>query len=66
MKYKVVKEYCGIKKGTIVERADTHNSAPMIKKGYWVEHKPVKGKVEKGLDYIKNKIEPGVSKRKTK
>ncbi len=80
-KYKVGKGYCGIEKGTILERDDSKSrTIVMLKKGYYTEYNPiekakrqigglknvVKAKIEKGLDYIQNKIEPGVKKRKTK
>lgn len=33
--YTVIKEYCGVEKGTIVESTDKSEIAHMLKNGYW-------------------------------
>ncbi len=50
-KYKVIKEYCGIEKGTTVENNDPITQSKMIAKGHWQEVKAKKG------DAPKNKAE---------
>ena len=56
MKYKVVKEYCGIPTGKEFNCDKPSTIRHMVKKGYWKKIEPIKAKVEPTKR--KKKIEP--------
>jgi hypothetical protein len=55
MKYKVVKEYCGIEKGTVINADGSFNIRHMVEHGYWekIESIKRKKKIEKVDDRLK-------------